>query len=131
LSRLLTNFSLFEITGLVILFGGVGFIGAKLLAALALRWDYALGYLAGNALGRSAFVVVCKVAVLAKTLRVVGLTIVGARPCFLCAAASVVTIDAHALCIVPTVSVRTVVDLSLVIELMVGTFEARDLFALD
>lgn len=54
-----------------------------------------------------------------------------ACPCFLCAATSVVAIYAHTLRIVPTISVRTVVDLPLVRELAIRSFVTSNLATWD
>lgn len=54
-----------------------------------------------------------------------------AHPRFLCAAASVVAIYAHALGVVPMISVRTVFDLSLVSELAIRSFISNDLATRD
>ena len=54
-----------------------------------------------------------------------------ACPRFFCATESVVTVYAHALGVVPTISVRTAVDLSLVRELAIRSFLSNELTTRD
>lgn len=77
----------------------------------------------------SVFVVVSEIAVFTQTLGIVRLARVRAEPRLLGSSLPVVTVDAHALCIVPLIRVGAIGDLSLA-QIVVGAEDFRHDFCL-